>query len=118
MCSDKFEPEFIGVSLKDYLEKIVCLKFDGLRNEIALQFKAIDDSTRMARDLMQERMDGFPEQFVRKGESDIKLAELFLKVEILTDKIAELKGRLWSMGIIGAFLLVILEVVFRYLVNR
>ncbi|MFA4834845.1 MAG: hypothetical protein WC749_02070 [Dehalococcoidia bacterium] len=54
-----------GVSLRDYLEKIIDLKFEANEQQI-----------KEAKRLMEKTMDGFPEQFLKTGDFGPVKAEL------------------------------------------
>ena len=71
MCSDKYEYQVV-VPLKEYLEKI-----------IELRFEAIDAQTAEAKRLMENTMAGFPEQFLKIGSFEPVKAELKAITKIL-----------------------------------
>ena len=91
MCSDKYNLDPPGyVPLQKYLEKMIDLKFKAIETTINLQFKGVEDNIVLARSLMTEKMDGFPQQFVRKGDSDVALTEIKAQVTILTNMITKI----------------------------
>lgn len=81
MCSDKYDypPAPVGyIPIKDY--------FDALMKMTQL-------AVNMARADMERRMDGFPDQFVRKGEVDVTLTKLITQVELLTEVKNKMEGK-------------------------
>jgi hypothetical protein len=71
-----------GVSLQEHLEKIINLRFD-----------AIEKAIKEARRVMEHRMEGFPQQFVQRGETDTALTELKLKVDQLMEVKNQMVGK-------------------------
>ena len=81
MCSDRIDPTPPPagyIPIRDYFEALM-----------KMTQRAVD----MARADMERRMDGFPEQFVRKGEIDIPLAKLASQVELLTEIKNKMEGK-------------------------
>jgi hypothetical protein len=71
-----------GVSLQEHLEKMINLRFD-----------AVDKGIVEARRVMEARMDGFPNEFVRKGDADVKINSIENDVKTLKDLITQFVTR-------------------------
>ena len=69
-----------GVTLKEYLESVITLKFE-----------AIEKATILAKDLMMERMRGFPSEFAQKGDMLTTAATL---KELKDKDLEELKSKI------------------------
>ncbi len=58
--------------------------FDEKLNVIRERLKSMDAAIILARNLLKDLMEGFPQQFVRKGDSDVAITELKSKMESIT----------------------------------
>ena len=63
-----------GVTLEQLFEE----KLNVLRERL----KAMDEAIVLAKQLMLDRMNGFPNEFVRKGDSDVAITELKAQVSM------------------------------------
>lgn len=107
MCGDKYEPQPIYVSLQEYLEKIIDLRFGAMESQIA-----------EARRLMEKTMDGFPEQFLKIGAFEPVKAE----IKALVKNIDQMEGKASAKSLemvrwvsLTAVILGILGIVLRFL---
>ena len=57
--------------------------FDEKLNVIRERLKSMDAAIILARELLKDLMEGFPQQFVRKGDSDVAITELKSKMELI-----------------------------------
>jgi len=64
------------VPLLLHLEKMIDYRFAGLRDIIDLQAENNEKSTIEAKNLMKDRMDGFPGMFLQKADVGEVLAEI------------------------------------------
>jgi len=79
------------VSLKEHLEKL----FD-------VRLKAQKDLIEQAKLNMEQRMEGFPAQFVQKGDVESSLALLSAEVKTLTHAKDQLEGKASQRSVIVA----------------
>ena len=70
-----------SVSLKEHFEKLIELRFDEAEKAISL-----------ARELMEERLSGFPSLFVKKGDTDVQIAQLASDLKTINETLGEIKA--------------------------
>lgn len=66
-----------GVSLRDFFE---------------VRLQAMDDALNLARENLNMRMDGFPDQYVKKGDTDVAIAQLAADLKAINETMSELKA--------------------------
>lgn len=66
-----------GVTLRDYFE---------------VRLQAMDDALNLARENLNMRMDGFPDQYVKKGDTDVAIAQLAADLKAINETMSELKA--------------------------
>jgi len=60
----------VSISLKEHIEKIFDLKVDNLRHDLDMRFADLKEAITEARRIMENRMEGFPAVFAKRGELD------------------------------------------------
>jgi hypothetical protein len=74
------------ISLKEFFETkldIIRGRLDELDKALILAREQLEKEVTMASSLMLARMDGFPDQFIRKGDADVALTEIKSQVAMV-----------------------------------
>lgn len=90
------------ISLRCYYDA----RLEALEKIIDQKFKEVDDARKLAVGLMAERMAGFPNQFVQKGEITEGMTSLKAKIEMLTEFKNQMEGKasqnqVYVVGLMG-----------------
>jgi hypothetical protein len=86
------------VPLQEHLEKLVFLKFSE-----------VDKAINLASADMERRMNGFPDQFVKKGDADVEIAQLKSDVKVLNDIKNRMEGKASQNSMILALVISIIS---------
>jgi len=84
------------VSVKEYLDGIMAEKFKTYEEKletIRATLGAMDKALVWAKQSVDEKMQGFPMEYVRKGDSDVAITELRAKVELVNSLVTKFDMR-------------------------
>lgn len=90
------------ISLKCYYDS----RLEAIENSVNQRFKEIEEARKLAVNLMTERMAGFPNQFVQKGEITEGMSLMKAKIETLMEFKNQMEGKasqnqVYIVGLMG-----------------